>query len=79
MRLPDKETIARLRKEYPKGVRVELLSMDDPFAPPIGTKGTVIGVDDVGSLLTVWDNGSHLNVIFGQDSVKKVPSDKGRD
>ena len=54
------------------GDHIRLLSMDDPQAPPAGTKGTVIGVDDTGSLLMRWDNGSGLNVIWQQDVVRKV-------
>ena len=46
--------------------------MDDPQAPPLGTEGTVTGVDDMGSLLVEWDNGSHLNVIHGVDEVQKL-------
>lgn len=38
----------------------------------IGTQGTVTGVDDTGSLLVDWDNGSGLNVIYGVDRVKKL-------
>ena len=41
-------------------------------APPVGTKGTVKGVDDTGSLLMRWDNGSGLNVVYGEDIVRKV-------
>ena len=67
MRLPSKETLTLLRSRYPKGARVELIRMDDPQAPPIGTKGTVLGVDDMGSILVAWDNGSGLNVAFGED------------
>ena len=44
-----RETVERLRREYPVGCRVELVQMDDVQAPPIGTKGTVRGVDDIGS------------------------------
>lgn len=40
-----------LKKEYPKGTKVELIQMDDVKAPPIGTKGTVIGVDSIGSII----------------------------
>ena len=72
MRLPSKETLALLRSRYPKGARVELIRMDDPQAPPVGTKGTVLGVDDVGSILVAWDNGSGLNVAFGEDVCRKV-------
>ena len=46
--------------------------MDDPQAPPIGTKGTVIGVDAIGSIMVHWDNGSGLNVVYGEDVCRKV-------
>ena len=72
MRFPNKETVERVRKQYPVGTRVELVQMDDFQAPPIGTKGTVEGVDDTASLLVAWDNGSHLNVIYGEDVVRKI-------
>ena len=72
MRFPNKETVERVRKQYPIGTRVELVQMDDFQAPPIGTKGTVEGVDDTASLLVAWDNGSHLNVIYGEDAVRKI-------
>lgn len=72
MRFPSKGLVEALRKQYPQGTRVELVSMDDPQAPPEGTKGTVIAVDDTGSLLVDWDNGSGLNVIYGVDRVKFV-------
>lgn len=72
MRFPSEETVRWVREQYPTGTRVELLQMDDPQAPPIGTKGTVWGVDDTGSLLMAWDNGSHLNVIYGVDVVRKI-------
>ncbi len=72
MRFPNKETVERVRKQYPVGTRVELVQMDDFQAPPIGTKGTVEGVDDTASLLVAWDTGSHLNVIYGEDVVRKI-------
>lgn len=72
MRFPSKEQVERLRQQYPNGTRVELLQMDDLQAPPIGTLGTVYGVDDTGSLLVNWDNGSGLNVIFGVDRCRKL-------
>lgn len=72
MRFPNKETVDRIRREYPAGTRVVLVKMDDAQAPPIGTKGTVTGVDDTGSLLMRWDNGSGLNVVYGEDIVRKV-------
>ena len=72
MRFPNKETVDRIRREYPAGTRVELVQMDDAQAPPAGTKGTVIGVDDTGSLLMRWDTGSGLNVVYGKDIVRKI-------
>ena len=72
MRTPNRNMITRLRDQYPAGTRVELVRMDDRQAPPIGTKGTVLWVDDTGSLIMDWDNGSGLNVIYGEDVVRKV-------
>ena len=68
MRFPSKEIVERIRKQYPAGTRVELVQMDDVQAPPIGTKGTVIGVDDTASVLVRWDNGCGLNVVYGVDA-----------
>lgn len=72
MRFPSKETVERIRNEYPVGSRVELVPMDDPQAPPIGTKGTVRGVDDIGSIMVAWDNGSGLSVAYGEDICRKL-------
>ena len=72
MRTPSRERINWIRSQYPAGTRVELIQMEDPQAPPEGTKGTVRGVDDIGSLLMSWDNGSGLNVIWGEDQVRKI-------
>ena len=70
MKIPRKEIVEQLRSEYPEGTRVELVRMDDPQAPPVGTKGTVQDVDDAGSILVAWDNGSSLNVAYGPDQVR---------
>lgn len=67
-----KEALQALRERFPKGTRVELVQMDDPQAPPIGTKGTVIGVDAIGNIMVRWDNGSGLNVVYGEDVCRKV-------
>jgi hypothetical protein len=72
MNFPSSETVKRIRREYPVGTRVELVKMDDPQAPPAGTIGEVLGVDDTGSLLMRWSNGSGLNVVYGEDVVRKV-------
>ena len=50
--------------------------MDDIQAPMIGTKGTVIGVDDIGSIMVSWDTGSNLSVVFGEDLCRRIEDDK---
>lgn len=75
MRIPSRETIQALRDRYKPGTRVELLRMDDVQAPPIGTRGTVTGVDDIGSIMVNWDNGSGLSVAYGEDLCKVVTDD----
>jgi hypothetical protein len=50
--------------------------MDDPQAPPVGTKGTVRGVDDIGSIMVAWDNGCGLSVAYGEDTCKVVSEDE---
>ena len=72
MRFPSRQQVELIRKRYPAGTRVELVQMDDVQAPPVGTCGTVTGVDDTGSILVDWDNGSGLNVIYGEDVVRKI-------
>ena len=72
MKFPNRERVERVRREYPAGTRVALVGMDDCQAPPIGTKGTVTGVDDTASVMVEWDNGSHLHVIFGEDKIRRI-------
>ena len=72
MRFPSREQIAALRQRYPRGTKVELLAMDDPQAPPMGTMGEILGVDDAGQLLVRWETGSSLSLIPGVDSFRIV-------
>lgn len=60
---PTREQIEWLRRQYPAGTRIVLHSMDDAQAPPPGTMGTVVYVDDMGQLGVEWDNGSALSLI----------------
>ena len=75
MRFPNKEVVECIREHYPVGCRVELVCKDDPQAPPIGTKGTVRGVDDIGSIMVSWDNGCGLSVAYGEDSCRRCDDD----
>ena len=72
MRMISKEALRALRERYPAGTRVELVQMDDAQAPPVGTNGTVRGVDDMGSIMVAWDNGCGLSVAYGVDVCRKV-------
>ena len=69
-----KETLIRLRKEYPAGTRVELIKMNDPFNSNLypGVQGTVVVVDDIGTIHVQWDCGSSLGVVYGEDRCKVI-------
>ena len=70
---PARAIVERIKKEYPKGCRVELIHMDDPYRTmPIGLKGTVSCVDDTGTIGVDWDNGSSLGVIYGSDRCRVI-------
>ena len=74
---PSKETVRRLREQYPEGTRVELVSMDDPYtklAP--GEKGTVTSIDDTGTIFCRWDSGSGLGLVYGVDQFRKIEPEK---
>ena len=78
MKFPNKAVVESIRSQYPAGTRVELVQMDDAQAPPVGTLGTVWGVDDTGSIMVHWDNGSGLNVVYGIDICRKVAKEHER-
>ena len=70
----EKKSLERLREQYPPGTRVELIHMDDPYNTRLvpGCKGTVVSVDDAGTIHVRWDCGSSLGVVYGEDSCRKV-------
>ena len=70
---PSQETVEALRKEYPAGTRIRLISMDDPYSRlRPGDQGTVAAVDSIGTIHVNWDCGSSLGVAFGEDHVEKL-------
>ncbi|MGL5973057.1 MAG: DUF4314 domain-containing protein [Oscillospiraceae bacterium] len=75
MRMITKDALHALREQFVAGTRVELVKMDDVQAPPIGTKGTVTGVDDIGSVMVKWDNGCGLSVAYGEDICRRIDND----
>lgn len=72
MRKPSKELVENLREGFPVGCRVELICMDDPQAPPVGTLGTVIGVDAMATIHVNWDNGCKLGVAYWADDCRRI-------
>lgn len=74
MRMISKETLQSLRERYPKGTRVELVSMNDPFNTKLmpGCRGIVVSVDSIGTIHVAWDCGSSLGIVYGEDSCRKV-------
>ena len=73
MRTPSNEAIQALRERYPAGTAVELIRMEDIYAPPAGTLGKVIAVDDMGTVHIAWQTGSTLGCVPGVDSFRKLP------
>lgn len=69
---PSKGLVESIRKKYPTGSRVELVRMDDPQAPPVGTRGIVERIDDIGTIWVRWDNGSGLGVAYGADKCRII-------
>ena len=70
---PSREIVAQVRKQYPSGTRVELISMSDPYTKlKPGDRGTVRHVDDIGTIFVSWDCGSGLGVAYGEDSVRRL-------
>jgi hypothetical protein len=67
------EMLKQLRSYYPPGTRVVLVRMHDPYTKLTpGEKGTVTGVDDIGTIHVNWDSGSSLGIAFGEDECQKI-------
>jgi hypothetical protein len=73
MNSPSKETVARVRAEYPVGTLVKLVQMNDPYTKiPIGAIGEVTGVDDTATVHIKWRCGSSLGAVYGEDIIQKI-------
>ncbi len=63
----------RYKEQYPPGTRIMLLRMgNDPNPVEDNTRGTVIAVDDIGTLHCSFDNGRSLGVVPGEDSFRTL-------
>lgn len=67
-----KQDIEQIKKKYPKGTKIELIKMNDIQAPPTGTKGIVEQVDDIGTIHMIWETGSTLGLVEGEDEFKII-------
>lgn len=68
---------ARYKANYPAGTRVMLLQMgDDPRPVPDNTRGTVVCVDDIGTVHCNFDNGRRLGLVPGEDSFRKLTQEE---
>ena len=74
-KIPD-SVIKGLKEQYQVGTRVELVFMNDDYRKLLpGEKGTVIGVDDIGTIHVNWDCRSSLGVVYGEDCCRKICND----
>ncbi len=70
---PEKEVIESIKAKYPKGTRISLVRMDDPYSKlKPGDRGTVDSVDDIGTIHVSWDCGSGLGIAYGEDECRKL-------
>ena len=81
MNRPTSERLKALREQYPKGCRVRLNHMNDPYRPDlkVGALGTVLHVDDIGTIHVSWDCGSSLGVVLGEDSCTRIDEEDAHD
>lgn len=79
---PSRAQVESTRSSYPPGTRIVLDHMDDPYAVPAGTRGTVRSVDDAAQIWVAWDNGRSLALVPGVDAFRiltaqEVTQEKG--
>jgi hypothetical protein len=71
---PEKEAVRRRKELFSAGDRVAAVyfaegRVDDNLTVPAGTEGSVMHVDDIGTVHVAWDNGVRLGILL---------EDKGR-
>ena len=65
----DRSFAERIRKQYPVGTKIILDEMNDPYRKDMvsGLRGIVDHVDDAAQIHCIWQNGSSLALIPGED------------
>ena len=58
------------------GMRLVVDRMNDPKAVAAGSQGVFEGLDGIGDLMVLWDNGSSLKLIEGVDKYHVISSDE---
>lgn len=71
--IPKPWQIDTLKQRYPPGTRVRVSDFNDPYTHiPSGTEGTVIAVDDIGTVHCNFDNGTSIGLISGTDEFHRI-------
>jgi hypothetical protein len=55
-----------------KGKRVRCILMNDKYPVPPMTEGTIVYVDDIGTIHVLWDNGSTLGLVVEEDQYELI-------
>ena len=71
--------VTEIQLNYPPGTRILLNYMEDQWAVPSGTRGTVEHVDDAGQIHPKWDNGRTLAIVPQVDSFRKLTEQELRE
>ena len=64
--------IEYIKQKYPIGTKVKLIKMYDMQEVPVGTKGIIEFIDDIGTLHNKWKNGSTLGLVVGVDEFEII-------
>lgn len=66
-----REEIEYIKEKYVTGTKIQLIKMYDYESNvPIGTRGIVKAVDDMGNIQVLWENKSTLSLVVGVDEFK---------
>lgn len=74
----EERRVQRYKEMYPHGTKVKLIQMgDDPNPIPAGSIGTVIVVDDIGTVHCSFDGiGRSLGLVPGEDEFRKLTQEE---
>lgn len=64
--------VEEIKNKYKVGDRIKLICMDDDFAVPSGTCGTIDFIDDEGQIHIDWENGRTIPLIYGVDKFEII-------